>query len=1106
MKAPLPDNESARLYALQQYEILDTAPEVAFDDLTQLAADVCEVPIALISLIDDCRQWFKSKVGIDAAETHRDLAFCAHAILHPQEVLVVPDTLQDIRFATNSLVTNDPHIRFYAGAPLITSDGYSLGTLCVIDRIPRQLTPKQLEALRRLSRQVIAQLELRRNLASLAQTTTELQRSEQEREQLLAQEYLARMEAESTKAQIVTILESITEAFFAVDHEWRFTYLNHHAELLLQRQQAELLGQVLWKEFPRAVNSIFYQEYHRAVAEQVSVKFETFYQPLDRWFEVHAYPSKDGLSVYFRDVNQRKQSEAVLQETLTLQRAILNSANYSIISTSVDGIILTFNAAAERLLGYTAAEMVGQMTPVLIHDADEIIRRAQELSQELGSPIVPGFDVFIAKARRGEIDEQEWTYIRKDGSRFPVLLSITALRDENQQITGFLGIASDITERKAAEAKLQNLSKALESAVEGIAQLDTRGRYTHVNPAYANMLSYQPDELIGAEWQNTVHPDDRNRVQVAYLQMLQEGKAEFEARAIRKDGTSFDKQVVMVKAYDQRQQFTGNYCFMKDVSDRRLVERLKDEFISVVSHELRTPLTSISAALDLLAGGVLQNEPESAQQMLSIAANNTDRLVRLINDILDIERIESGKIVMTKQVCNAADLMRLSVEAIQDITERAGIRLSVSTLSVRLWVDPDRIVQVLTNLLSNAIKFSPAGSTIWLTAEINNETSTTLPTSHTPHPTPHIRFTVKDQGRGIPADKLESIFERFQQVDASDSRQKGGTGLGLAICRSILQQHDGQIWAESSPDEGSTFYFTLPLLAMVQDSAVRAHPMGGEEIAGQTSEAQPASHLRLPKVLICDDDLSIRSVVQVMLERQGYRVLVAASGQEAVERAIAQQPDVVLLNLMMPGMDGWETLAVLKQQVETQAIPVIIFSGLLPNAKEAPHPDISDWVVKPPDPGVLRRALERALSKQNQPLKVLIVEDDLELAQVMTTMFSRHRIETFHVQTGWEAIQLSQRIFPDLLVLDLGLPEQDGFAVVDWLRHHNRLCQVPLVVYTAQDLNDPDRERLKLGQTLFFTKGRITAQEFEQRVINLLNRMIQGEKEDKLHDQTDSSD
>ncbi|WP_086768271.1 PAS domain S-box protein [Nostoc sp. 106C] len=1023
------------------------------------------------------------------------------------------------------------------------------------------------------------------------------------------------------------------------------------------------------------------------------------------------------------EINERQRIESELRNTTTLQRAILNSANYTIISTTAEGIIQTFNAAAERWLGYTAHEVVGKTTPAIIHDSDEIVRVAQELSQELGVTIEPGFEVFVAKARRGQVHEREWTYIRKDGSRFPVLLSVTALRDAKNNITGFLGIGNDIsdrkltrealsqseatlrsffdsapmlmgvvevldddvlhisdnaaaakfygqtpaamqnrlasemgapqnyinqwieyyraaernhapvrfeyahetptdkkwlsatvsainsdrtdrprfsyivedisdrkhyeeelkqqaflldlthdtiivrdanaritfwnrgaeemygwskaeaigqisheflqtqfpqplaeieaqlletgrwegelvhskrdgtpvvvasrwalqrdeqgnvertleinndiTERQQAEEEFRHLSLALESAVEGISQLDTQGRYIKVNPAYANAVGYQPEELIGMEWVLTVHPEDLETLNAAYQLMLTNGKVDVEARGVRKDQSVFDKQVVMVKAYDRQQQFIGHYCFMKDISERREIERLKDEFVSVVSHELRTPLTSIAGALDLLAGGVLLAEPEEAQRMLNIAASNTDRLVRLINDILDIERIESGKVQMTPEICDASELMTESVEIVEEMAEQAGVTISVSPLSAPIWADPDRIIQVFTNLLSNAIKFSPPDSTISLSAEILAAKQ--------------IRFQVKDQGRGIPTEKLESVFERFGQVDASDSRQKGGTGLGLAICRSILQHHNGQIWVESTLGEGSTFFFTLPLLS--EDETRQRNAENQENLSPSVLIPITAS-LASPLVLECDDDPSVRVVVQTMLERQGYRVMAAASGQEAVEQAKLYHPDAIILNLMMPGMDGWETLAILKQQPHTQNIPVIILSGLLPDANKGLAQSVSDWIVKPPNPKLLCQALEKATATQNPCIKVLIIEDDLDLAQVLIALFNRHGITTFYAQTGREAIQISQNILPDLLVLDLGLPENDGFAVVDWLRQHQRLCQVPLVVYTARDLDESDRDRLKLGQTLFFTKGRITPQEFEQRVINLLNRMI----------------
>ncbi|MDJ0573352.1 MAG: response regulator, partial [Pleurocapsa sp. MO_192.B19] len=506
-------------------------------------------------------------------------------------------------------------------------------------------------------------------------------------------------------------------------------------------------------------------------------------------------------------------------------------------------------------------------------------------------------------------------------------------------------------------------------------------------------------------------------------------------------------------------------CF--DISDRRELEKLKDEFVSVVSHELRTPLTSIQGALDLLAGGALDNRPDYAQHMLQIGAKNADRLVRLINDILDIERIESGKVTMIKKACDVAHLMTSAVDTVEDVARQAEVKLAVTPLSARVWADPDRIIQVLINLLSNAIKFSDVGSTVWLTAEIGNQDSDN---------TPCVIFQVRDRGRGIPDNQLETIFGRFQQVDASDSRKKGGTGLGLAICRSIVQHNDGQIWAESRLGEGSSFFFTLPLLP-------------------EEAEIETEMNSNGPLILLCDNDPSVRTVVKATLEQQNYQAIAVASGQEAVAQAAQLQPDVILLNLMMPGMNGWETLAILKEQQATKNIPVLILSGLSPDAKKS-YPEISDWLVKPPEQRLLFQALERALAGQNHNIRVLVVEDDPDLAEVLMAMFERHGIQTYHAQTGKEAIHLSQTIMPNLLVLDLTLPEYDGFAVVDWLRKHNRLCHMPLVVYTAQDIDNIDRERLKLGQTLFLTKGRINPEEFEQRVIKLLNRLIHGVKGD----------
>jgi PAS domain S-box-containing protein len=368
-----------------------------------------------------------------------------------------------------------------------------------------------------------------------------------------------------------------------------------------------------------------------------------------------------------------------------------------------------------------------------------------------------------------------------------------------------------LRERKLAQTSLERLSRQseliLNSAGEGIYGLNKQGKITFVNPAAARMLGYEVPELLYRFMHEVAlhsKPDGSRYFsdEIPIHNTLEDGTVQHVSDDIfyRRDGSKFPVEYVSTPIREKA-RIVGAVVIFKDITERQIVERMKDEFVSIVSHELRTPLTSIRSALGLLARGSLKKQPEKSHRMLEIAFDNTNRLVRLINDILDIERINSGKVTMEKQTCNAADLMMQAVNEMQAMAEKAEINLEQTPISVEFWVDPDRIVQTLTNLLSNAIKFSPPGSIVWLTAQlwdINSDRKSIL-------------FQVKDQGRGIPEDKLETIFDRFQQVDASNSRHQGGTGLGLAICRNIIQQHGGKIWAESILTKGSSFYFTLPI-------------------------------------------------------------------------------------------------------------------------------------------------------------------------------------------------------------------------------------------------------------------------------------------------------
>ncbi len=280
----IPQNEGERLIAMKSYLILDTEEEKDFDDITELAAQICDMPIAIITLVDEKRQWFKAKKGWSFKETNRNISFCAHTI-HTDDIMMVPDTLKDDRFFDNPLVIEEPAIRFYAGMPLITSDGYKLGSLAVIDKKPGKLSEEQISALRMLSRQVVNLLNSRLNLLQLDNLVKE------------------------KTAQIKEVFERVSDAFVALDKNWRYTYVNEKAEQIFNRPQGYLVGKYIWDEFPEGIDQPFYHAYHRAMEEQKEIQLEEYYQPYDKWFENHIYPSPEGLSIFFRDITEKKKAE-----------------------------------------------------------------------------------------------------------------------------------------------------------------------------------------------------------------------------------------------------------------------------------------------------------------------------------------------------------------------------------------------------------------------------------------------------------------------------------------------------------------------------------------------------------------------------------------------------------------------------------------------------------------------------------------------------------------------------------------------------------------------------------------------------------------------------
>jgi PAS domain S-box-containing protein len=823
-------NESGRIAALLESGLLDTPSTPEYDDLALVAAAICETPIALVSLVDTHRQWFKAKVGMEARETSREFSFCGHAILQT-DVFEVPDASADPRFHDNPLVMDDPNIRFYAGAPLVTHAGFALGTLCVIDRKPRKLTEAQRAALAALARRVIAQIEL------------------QQSERQLAAEVRARKAAEE---------------------------LARHQALEIQGASA-------------------------------------------------------------------------------LQRAILESAEFTVIATDASGVIRSFNACAERLLGYRAEELVGKESPARLHDPAEFAARATGISKELKRPIPAGVEVIFAKARQGGSETRTWSYLRKDGTRFPVQVSVTAMRGVQGELIGFLAMG-------------------------------------------------------------------------------------------------------------------------KDVSELQAVERMKNEFVSTVSHELRTPLTSIRGSLRILEAQIKGPLTEGALKLVKIANSNTERLIRLINDILDIEKIEAGKLELKLRTLDAALVVEKALESLRGMADAAGVHLAPQVArGLRFSGDEDRMIQVLVNLGSNAVKYSNRGDVVLLSA--------------VPRPEGHLRFSVTDRGPGIPAAEQMKLFGKFQQLDSSDTRKRGGTGLGLAISKAIVEQHNGQVGVWSQLGRGSTFWVDLPGVNSSPSSSNL--PAMGAQPDRTGDEDAPAPDVQ--RVLLVEDDPDVAQVVTLFLRSEGMRVDRVASiaaAKQAVERAA---PALVLLDVGLPDGDGLDLLGWLRERPATKDMPAIILSGSAREEDPMGGALMVDWLQKPIDGAALATTLRRAL-RGSGGIKALVIEDDLGARQVLVEQLQHLGVITVEAGTGPEALRLAQAEQPDLLILDVGLPLLDGFDVVGILRQ-GRHRNTPLIVYSGRDLGPKERKALSLGITRHLTKASGTKEEFLSCVREILQEIAQPTRE-----------
>ena len=699
-----------------------------------------------------------------------------------------------------------------------------------------------------------------------------------------------------------------------------------------------------------------------------------------------------------------------------------------------DGRFKRLNPAFTEVLGYSEEEMLARPFIDFVHPDDREATLAELRKLADGRPTL----------------RFENRYLHRDGSVRWIAWTASPVAE-----TGMIyAAARDVTDAKLAAQALHASESAMRSIIgsslSGIVTFSREGLIASVNPTAERILGYSEAELLGRDISGLL-PEPPADLPSFLRTSVDYALGRITSWDLRRgDGTIVPVEMALFEFETAEGKHLA--CNLHDVSERREVETMKREFVATVSHELRTPLTSIRGSLDLLKGEVLGPLTPQAAEVTTIAHRNTTRLIKLINDILDLDRLDSGKMELNVADTDAATIIHTAAESVRAFAEQSAVEIIATTSDDVLRADADRIVQVLVNLLSNAIKFSPRDSSVRLTARSERG---------------EIVFEVEDHGRGIPRQYVDRIFDRFQQVESSDSRTKGGSGLGLAICKAIIEQHEGSIGVVSEEGAGSTFTVRLPL-------APRS--AGG------------------PAIGVFSTTADSRDAVAATMRRQGYEVVALHTARQ-VRTAIENRSISLLIVDANSSGAAAELPGRLRALREQHDVPVFVIAQ--PSAS-------AEWIAENMTvfvPGAsqssLLDAIRSCIARGAAQSDVLIVEDDAELLSVLQKQLERDGIAVRAVAGGREALAMIRAAQPRLIVLDVGLPDIDGFDLVAILRSDETLRALPLLVYTGRYLDGADRARLTLGPTRFLTKSTADDREF-RRLVGELIRPIHGDVQGEL--------